>query len=87
MVTGVEFRDGGIYEVDLEPGEKWTQQKYREMNERYQRSAMSELKRLAQQDKPFYLNYWPLFPLNFVRTDIEEYKTMNGGPSPRQLLK
>ena len=87
MVTGVEFRDGGIYEVDLEAGEKWTQQKYREMNERYQRNAMSELKRLAQQDKPFYLNYWPLFPLNFVRNDIEEYKTMNGGTIAETIVE
>ena len=25
MVTGVEVRDGKLVEVDLEPGEKWTQ--------------------------------------------------------------
>jgi arylsulfatase len=30
MVTGVEFRDGKIYEVDLEAGEAWTQEKYRD---------------------------------------------------------
>ena len=34
MLTGVELRDGKLYEVDLQPGEQWTQQKYREMNER-----------------------------------------------------
>lgn len=87
MVTGVEVRDGGVYEVDLKPGEKWTQQKYREMNERYQRSAMSELQRLAKQNKPFYLNYWPLFPLNFVRPDIEEYKTLNGGTIAETIVE
>ena len=25
MVTGVEMRDGKLYEIDLKPGEKWTQ--------------------------------------------------------------
>ncbi len=63
MVTGVEFRDGKIYEVDLEASEAWTQKKYREMNERYQRNALAQLRLLAEQDKPFFLNYWPLFPL------------------------
>ena len=87
MVTGVEIRDGKVYEVDLEPGERWTQKKYREMNERYQRNAVSQLQRLAKQDKPFYLNYWPLFPLNFTRPDIEEYKTLNGGTVAETIVE
>lgn len=87
MVTGVEIRDGKVYEIDLKTGEKWTQKKYREMNERYQRSAVSQLLRLAKQDKPFYLNYWPLFPLNFLRPDIEEYKTLNGGTIAETIVE
>jgi arylsulfatase len=79
MLTGVEIRDGKVYEVDLKPGEKWTQQKYREMNERYQRNALDQLRKLAKEDKPFYLNYWPLYPLNFNRIDFKEFKTLNGG--------
>jgi len=79
MVTGVEVRDGKLYEVDLEAGETWTQQHYREMNERYQRNAIDQLRKLAAQDDPFFLNYWPLFPLNFVPSDIEETQTLNGG--------
>jgi arylsulfatase len=79
MVTGVEVRDGKLYEVDLEAGETWTQQHYREMNERYQRNALAQLAELAAQEKPFFLNYWPLFPLNFVPVDIEEAQTLNGG--------
>lgn len=79
MVTGVEVRDGKLYEVDLEAGEVWTQKKYREMNERYQRNAIKQLRQLAAQDKPFFLNYWPLFPLNFPPEDIEEAQTINGG--------
>jgi arylsulfatase len=87
MVTGVEIRDGKVYEVDLKPGEEWTQKKYREMNERYQRSAVSQLQRLAKQDKPFYLNYWPLFPLNFLRPDIDEFKTLNGGTIAETIVE
>jgi arylsulfatase A-like enzyme len=78
MVTGVEQRDGKLYEVDLKPGEKWTQNKYREMNERYQENALEQLRVLAKDGKPFFLNYWPLFPLTFIPSDVKE-KTLNGG--------
>jgi len=87
MVTGVEFRDGKLYEVDLKPGEKWTQQKYREMNERYQRNALEQLRTLAGQDTPFFLNYWPLFPLTFTRTDVSEFKTLNGGSIAESIVE
>jgi arylsulfatase len=79
MVTGVELRDGKLYEVEMEAGEAWTQKKYREMNERYQRNALGQLRTLARQDKPFFLNYWPLFPLSFVQEFRSEYNTLNGG--------
>ena len=79
MVTGVEVKDGKLYEVDLKPGEVWTQKKYREMNERYQRNVIGQLQELSEQDKPFFLNYWPLFPLNFVPEDIDKAQTINGG--------
>jgi arylsulfatase len=79
MVMGVELRDGKLYEVDLKPGEQWTDAKYQEMNERYQRNALSQLRELAAQDKPFFLNYWPLLPSTFTRSSIDEFKTLNGG--------
>jgi len=79
MVTGVELRDGKLYEVEMETGEAWTQKKYREMNERYQRNALDQLRTLAKQDKPFFLNYWPLFPLSFVQENRSKYNTLNGG--------
>jgi len=79
MVTGVELRDGKLYEVEMEAGEIWTQKKYREMNERYQRNALGQLRALAKQDKPFFLNYWPLFPLSFVQEFRTKYNTLNGG--------
>lgn len=79
MVTGVELRDGKLYEVEMEAGEAWTQKKYREMNERYQRNALKQIQTLAKQDKPFFLNYWPLFPLSFVQEHRDKYNTLNGG--------
>ena len=87
MVTGVELRDGKLYEVDMKSGEAWTQQKYREMNERYQKHALEQLRKLAKQDKPFFLNYWPLFPLNFVQEQIPEYKNLNGGTIANSIVE
>ncbi|MHC4743750.1 MAG: sulfatase-like hydrolase/transferase [Planctomycetota bacterium] len=87
MVTGIEIRNGRYYEVDLKEGEEWTQQKYREMNERYQRHALEQLRKLAAQDKPFFLNYWPLFPLTFTRTDVKEFKTLNGGTIAESIVE
>jgi hypothetical protein len=86
MPTGVELRDGKLYEVDLKAGEKWTQKKYREMNERYQRNALAQLRTLAKQNQPFFLNYWPLFPLTFVPSDIRKPKTLNGGTVAAEIV-
>jgi len=49
------------------------------MNYRYQAQAMDHLRKLAKQDKPFFLNYWPLYPLTGPRTAYDEYTTPNGG--------
>jgi arylsulfatase len=87
MVTGVEVRDGKLYEVDLQAGEVWTQKKYREMNERYQRNMLQQLRTLAAQDKPFFLNYWPLFPLTFVPSDVGEPRTLNGGTVAESVVE
>ena len=67
LVTGLEARKGEkAREVDLKPGEEWTQAHYIKMNERYQLQTLEQLQALARQDKPFFLQYWPLWPLNFV---------------------
>jgi arylsulfatase len=80
MVVGCEgHRDQPIREVHMEPGERWTEQKYYEMNVRYQEQAMEHLRKLARQDEPFFLNYWPLYPLTGSRTAYDEYTTPNGG--------
>ncbi len=78
LVTGVEAEAGGMArEVDMAAGEEWTQAKYEEMNERYQRQILEQLERLAGEDEPFFLQYWPLYPLNFVYPD--QAISRNGG--------
>ncbi|MCX2980888.1 sulfatase [Halieaceae bacterium IMCC14734] len=78
LVTGLEARSGGLArEVDLKPGEVWTQAHYERMNERYQRQTLEQLGDLAGKDEPFFLQYWPLYPLNFVHNG--EAQSRNGG--------
>jgi len=80
MVTGVEgVRNENVREVHMKPGERWTEAKYHEMNVRYQNQAMEQLRKLAKADKPFFLQYWPLYPLTGPRTTTEQYTTPNGG--------
>jgi arylsulfatase len=79
LVTGLEAKKGGkAREIDLKPGEEWTQAHYIKMNERYQRQTMEQLRGLAKKDDPFFLQYWPLWPLNFIH-DGEQNKSLNGG--------
>lgn len=78
LVTGVEASKGGkAREVDLKPGETWTQAHYERMNERYQRQTLEQLRAMAGKDQPFFLQYWPLYPLNFVQP--EQAQSLNGG--------
>ncbi|MEM1313976.1 MAG: sulfatase-like hydrolase/transferase [Pseudomonadota bacterium] len=78
LVTGVEGEAGGTArEIDLEPGEAWTQAHYEAMNARYQRQILEQLERLAAEEEPFFLQYWPLYPLNFVYPD--QSISRNGG--------
>jgi arylsulfatase len=80
MVTGVEgTRNKNVSEVHMKPGERWNEAKYHEMNVRYQEQTMEQLRKLAKQDKPFFLQYWPLYPLTGPRTAYDEYTTPNGG--------
>ncbi len=87
LVTGVEAKKGGLAsEIDLKPGEKWTQQHYIRMNERYQRQTLEQLRELSKGDKPFFLQYWPLWPLNFVN-DQEHNESLNGGHFAEKLQR
>ena len=80
MVTVVEGkRDEKVREVHMKPGERWTQKKYDEMNERFQQQALDHLRKLAKQNKPFFLQYWPVIPLSNPRHTVEKFTTPNGG--------
>jgi arylsulfatase len=80
MVTGVEGKRGErVREVHMKPGERWNEAKYHEMNVRYQRQALEQLRQLAEKDEPFFLQYWPLYPLTGPRTTTDRYTTPNGG--------
>ncbi len=80
MATGVEgIRNENVKEVHMAPGERWTEAKYHEMNVRYQNQTMEQLRKLAKAENPFFLQYWPLYPLTGPRTTTDEYTTPNGG--------
>lgn len=78
LVTGLEAEAGGsAVEVGMQAGEEWSQAHYVEMNHRYQRQTLAELETLAGAEEPFFLQYWPLWPLNFVQDG--ENVSRNGG--------
>jgi len=80
MATVVEGKRGEkVREVHMKPGERWNQKKYNEMNERFQRQTLEHLGKLAKQDKPFFLQYWPVIPLSNPRTTVDRFTTPNGG--------
>ncbi len=80
MATGVEGRRGEkVREVHMQPGERWNQKKYDEMNERYQRQTMEHLRDLAGKEEPFFLQYWPLIPITGARVTQDKFTTPNGG--------
>lgn len=85
LVTGLEAEAGGLArEVHMEAGELWTQAKYHEMNVRYQEQTLEKLNELAGKEEPFFLQYWPLYPLNFVY-DQEQQTSRNGGYMAEKL--
>jgi arylsulfatase A-like enzyme len=80
MATVVEGnRNEPVREVHMQPGERWTQAKYDEMNDRFQEQTLDHLRDLATKDEPFFLQYWPVIPLYNVRTTTKQFTTPNGG--------
>jgi len=80
MATVVEGKRGEkVREVHMKPGERWNQKKYNEMNDRFQRQTLDHLGKLAKQEKPFFLQYWPVIPLSNPRTTVDKFTTPNGG--------
>jgi arylsulfatase len=88
MVFGMKAKKGGMArEVDFEAGDTWTQDHYRRMEEGYKNGVLQQLERLAKGDKPFFLQYWPQFPLTFTRADLSEPRTLNGGPIAEGIVQ
>lgn len=80
LVTGVEARKGeDAHEVGMKAGEQWSQAKYNAMNQRYQDQTLEQLRSLSKKDEPFFLQYWPMIPINVARNDRDQFKTQNGG--------
>ncbi|MEJ2269632.1 MAG: sulfatase-like hydrolase/transferase, partial [Desulfobulbaceae bacterium] len=80
MATVVEGKRGEkVREVHMQEGERWNQQKYNDMNERFQRQALEHLGILAKQDEPFFLQYWPVIPLSNPRHTVDKFTSPNGG--------
>lgn len=80
MVTVIEGEAGGpIREIRMNEGESWTAEKYTEMNQAFQDKTISELRRLSQNSEPFFLQYWPMEPLNLTRVGRAGPLSANGG--------
>ena len=80
MATVIEGEAGGpIREIRMEPGERWNAAKYDEMNEAFQTKTLAELARLSEQDEPFFLQYWPMIPLDNTRAGRSGPESPNGG--------
>jgi arylsulfatase len=65
-------------EWGIEPGGESGYAYYEKMNLRFQQQALEELRRLAKEDMPFFLNYWPMYPLDFT-SHRKGPLTPNGG--------
>lgn len=80
MVTGLEAEKGGLArEVGMATGERWNAAKYDEMNQRYQDQTLEKLRELSDGEKPFFLQYWPLIPLDNTRAGRQGPESPNGG--------
>lgn len=78
-VMSVEAEKGGAArEWGIEPGDKAGYEAYDKMNDHFQEQAIEQLQRLAAEDEPFFLNYWPMKPVDFNRAGLE-LKTDNRG--------
>lgn len=80
MATVVEGEAGGpVREIRMETGERWTAAKYDEMNQAFQDKTLEELRRLSGEDEPFFLQYWPMVPLDNTRAGRDGPDSPNGG--------
>ncbi len=80
MMTVIEGEAGGpVREIRMEAGERWNSAKYDEMNQAFQDKTLDELRRMADGSEPFFLQYWPMIPLDNTRTGRDGPQSPNGG--------
>ena len=80
MMTVIEGDTGGpIREIRMDPGDRWNAEKYDEMNQAFQDKTLAELRRLAGAEQPFFLQYWPMIPLDNTRAGRSGPESPNGG--------
>lgn len=88
---GMEAVKGGkAHEWGTKPGdpENYSYAYYRKLNDRYKQQVIEELSVVAKDDKPFFLNYWPMIPLEFIRDhEGQVFKTPNGGSQVESMRR
>jgi arylsulfatase len=81
-VLGMDAKKGGkAREWGTTPGDpaNYSDAYYKKLNERYGELVIEQLKSLAGREEPFFLNFWPMIPLQFNRDRDSQYVTPNGG--------
>ena len=70
-----------VREVHMQPGERWTEQKYHEMNVALpEPGAGAAAASWPSEDEPFFLQYWPGHPpVQLHAHTVDKFTTPNGG--------
>ncbi|WP_170327901.1 sulfatase-like hydrolase/transferase [Ruegeria arenilitoris] len=80
MVTVIEGEAGGpIREIRMESGQRWGAEEYDEMNQAFQDKTLEELQRLSAGSTPFFLQYWPMIPIDSTRAGRTGPDSANAG--------
>ena len=80
MATVIEGEAGGpIREIRMESGQRWGAEEYDEMNQAFQDKTLAELERLAGGEEPFFLQYWPMIPIDSTRAGRSGPESANAG--------
>ena len=80
MATVIEGEAGGpIREIRMESGQRWGAEEYDEMNQAFQDKTLTELERLAGGEEPFFLQYWPMIPIDSTRAGRSGPESANAG--------
>ena len=80
MATVIEGTAGGsIREIRMKEGQRWGAEQYDEMNQAFQDKTLEEMERLAGGEEPFFLQYWPMIPIDSTRAGRSGPESANAG--------